>query len=119
VGEEEILMAESLRGLVVTRWETNGRPSWDLARTIEEVERTDDALAGRALNPAHALRARRLAGDRPAVEAWTRGCRFPWLGAPSGPPAAARPKKALGPKVPGRMTPSFAFGYLERAILEV
>src|SRR5438876_4154787 len=90
--------AEALRGLVVTTWETNGRPSWDFPRTADEVERADDALTRRGLNPAHALRARRLAGDRAAVEVWTRGCRFPWLGSQPRAMSSPKTKKALGPK---------------------
>lgn len=110
--------AESLRGLVVSRWEANGRPAWNLIQTVEQVEHADDELASRGLSPARSLHARRSAGDRAAVEVWTRGCRFPWLGSPTGNASPPRAKRALGPKVPGRMTPSFAFGYLERAIQE-
>src|SRR5207245_2472083 len=43
---------------------------------------------------------------------------FPWFGSQPRAVSPPKTKRALGPKVPGRMTPSFAFGYLERAIQE-
>lgn len=114
------MASDSLRGRVIASWEASGRQAWDLAQTVRAVEDADDELANQGLNPARALRARRLVGDRPAVQVWTRGCDFPWLRTSSDRATKSRPvkKKPTGPKVPGRMTPSFAFGYLERAIQE-
>lgn len=119
---------QSLRGLVISRWEAAGRPAWDLTRTTREAEAADEALAADGVNPAAAFRARRLAGDSAALKTWTNGCRFEWLagrramtaggGAERAPVRTKSTTKSRGPKVPGRMTPSFAFGYLERAIQE-
>ena len=122
------MSTESLRSLVVSRWAAAGRPAWDLARTTEEAEAADRDLAGQGANPAPAFRARRLADDRAALKIWTNGCRFEWLGggnraarsagSTNDRAVAQRAARSRGPKVPGRMTPSFAFGYLERAIQE-
>jgi hypothetical protein len=77
---------DSLRGLVISRWEESGRPHWDLDRTIQETESADAELARRGQNPAHTLRTHRLSHDDVYVRSWTKGCRFPWL-SPAGLPS--------------------------------
>lgn len=68
-----------LKGLVIAKWEANGRPPWSTDRTIREVEIADQELATRGRNPAPALRRRRLARDAAYVRTWTLGCHFEWL----------------------------------------
>lgn len=69
----------SVRGLVLSNWERQGRPRWDATRTVRETETADEELARRGLNPAPMFRAKRLAGDDAYVRTWTMGCHFPWL----------------------------------------
>lgn len=75
-GEE---MPESLRGLVIAKWERSGRPRWDLAQTVRVTESADEELASRGLNPAPAFRKHRRDGDDVFVRNWTHGARFPFL----------------------------------------
>jgi hypothetical protein len=70
---------KSLKGIVTGKWESEGQPRWDVAKTIHELEGADDELAGEGLNPAPTFRAKRLQGDDVYVRTWTLGCHFPWL----------------------------------------
>ena len=69
----------SIRGLVVGRWDEAGRPAWSRAHTIEVAIAVDSELEERGLNPAERFRELRLAGDRFGMRGWIIGCRFPWL----------------------------------------
>src|SRR5439155_26602032 len=69
----------SIRGLVVVRWDEAGRPAWSRAQTIDVAIAVDCELEERGLNPARRFRGLRLADDRFGMRGWIIGCRFPWL----------------------------------------
>lgn len=70
---------DKVRGLVIARWEQQGKPAWSVAKTVDVVAAVDQELEGRGLNPAARFREARMNKDRYSMRVWTLGCRFPWL----------------------------------------
>ena len=68
-----------IRGAVISRWEREGKPRWNLKQTIVACREADEFYRMGGLNPAPKFREAIERGDEAYIEWWVKGCRFPWL----------------------------------------
>ncbi len=71
--------AGTLRGEIGLRWQSSGRPRWDLEQTVRVAEECDIALESQGRNPAKKFRSLRKKGDRSYMDAYIRFYQFEWL----------------------------------------
>ena len=68
-----------IRGYVINKWEREGKPPWNLRRTVAACKETDAFYRSGDLNPAPVFREAIEARDEMHITVWMYGCRFPWL----------------------------------------
>ena len=80
--EEEKKVAvrkNSLRGSVVLKWESSGKPVWDVKKTLAACIHVDNKLEDKGLEPAPQFRKKTRLDDQKYMRTWVLGCHFPWL----------------------------------------
>ena len=69
----------TLRGEIGLRWQSSGRPRWDLAQTVRVAEECDIALERQGIDTAKKFRSAREEGKRNYIDAYVRFNQFEWL----------------------------------------
>jgi len=76
---EKTQKKETLRGLVIGKWNDSDKPKWKLSKTVEICKVCDKELFYRGQNPAKLFREAISRNDKSYINQWVLGCRFPWL----------------------------------------
>ena len=69
----------SLRGRVIIKWDSVGKPKWTLEQTLQICIDVNNDLEATGFNPAPRFREAIKSNNRPYLLNWAQGCHFPWL----------------------------------------
>jgi len=69
----------SVRGMVIAKWQTVGEPNWDIHQTLKICVEVDSKLKAAGFGPAPKLRKAIKDSDEKYLMTWTFGCHFEWL----------------------------------------
>ncbi len=69
----------TLRGSVIDKWNSSGRPNWDIEATSAACIEVDKQFEHLGQNPAPKFREARLRNDEYYMRTYVFGCHYPWL----------------------------------------
>ena len=70
---------DSIRGGVIIKWDSAGKPNWNLDKTLKICININNEIAIKGLNPAPKFREAVKSNKRSYLINWVQGCHFPWL----------------------------------------
>jgi hypothetical protein len=76
---KKIKRKNSVRGMVVAKWQAAGEPDWDIHQTLRICKDVDGKLEAAGFEPAPKFRKAVKKDDNKYLRTWTFGCHFEWL----------------------------------------
>jgi hypothetical protein len=73
------VIKNSLRGGVITKWDSLRKPDWSIEQTLQICTDVNNELETARFNPAPRFREAIKSHNQPYLINWVQGCRFPWL----------------------------------------
>lgn len=70
---------DSIRGRVISAWESADKPDWSIQKTKEECIIANNKSEEAGLCPAPQFRKAIKSQDNQYIRNWVGGCHFPWI----------------------------------------